>query len=188
MSQRASISCRCCRTLIRRHRQAIHVYLGGDVYCLNSSCRTMSAGPRQFKDRWSLHSDQRRRQAVDQPTGRVLRRAWHLFQEILVPQIYYFRQQHCTTAPHASCSSAEKQLDGRTGPPYPPRWSQYSDKVLSVCVTSKDAYCCFSKLSASSRSRAASGCEAWERSRTETQGLCRVEGFWRHLSMVSHGR
>lgn len=47
------------------------------------------------------------------------------------------------------CSSAEKQLDERDDKGLCHKVGSYcSDKVLGICVTSKDAYCCFgSKLS-----------------------------------------
>jgi conjugal transfer mating pair stabilization protein TraN len=124
---------------------------GGDVYCLNGSCETIEReASTEFKDALvALHSIGDAGKQFDPENLTVFSGERGTCTKKI------FGASNCCSGSGVPlltpwlCSSAEKQLDEKDDKGLCHKVGSYcSDKVLGVCVTSKDAYCCFgSKLS-----------------------------------------
>jgi conjugal transfer mating pair stabilization protein TraN len=124
---------------------------GGDVYCLNGSCETIEReASTEFKDALvALHSIGDAGKQFDPDNLTVFSGERGTCNKKI------FGASNCCSGSGVPlltpwlCSSAEKQLDEKDDKGLCHKVGSYcSDKVLGVCVTSKDAYCCFgSKLS-----------------------------------------
>jgi conjugal transfer mating pair stabilization protein TraN len=124
---------------------------GGDVYCLNGSCETIEReASTEFKDALvALHSIGDAGKQFDPDNLTVFSGERGTCSKKI------FGASNCCSGSGVPlltpwlCSSAEKQLDEKDDKGLCHKVGSYcSDKVLGVCVTSKDAYCCFgSKLS-----------------------------------------
>ena len=124
---------------------------GGDVYCLNGSCETIEReASTEFKDALvALHSIGDAGKQFDPDNLNVFSGERGTCNKKI------FGASNCCSGSGVPlltpwlCSSAEKQLDEKDDKGLCHKVGSYcSDKILGVCVTSKDAYCCFgSKLS-----------------------------------------
>jgi conjugal transfer mating pair stabilization protein TraN len=124
---------------------------GGDVYCLNGSCETIEReASTEFKDALvALHSIGDAGKQFDPDNLTVFSGERGTCSKKI------FGASNCCSGSGVPlltpwlCSSAEKQLDEKDDKGLCHKVGSYcSEKVLGVCVTSKDAYCCFgSKLS-----------------------------------------
>lgn len=124
---------------------------GNDVYCINGDCETIEReASTEFKDALvALHAIGDAGKQFDPNTLTVFSGT----RETCNKKI--FGASNCCSGKGVPlltpwlCSSAEKQLDEKDDKGLCYKVGSYcSDKVLGVCVTSKDAYCCFgSKLS-----------------------------------------
>ncbi|MEG3173924.1 conjugal transfer protein TraN [Sphingomonas sp. ZB1N12] len=124
---------------------------GGDVYCLNGSCETIEReASTEFKDALvALHSIGDAGKQFDPANLTVFSGERGTCNKKI------FGASNCCSGSGVPlltpwlCSSAEKQLDEKDDKGLCHKVGSYcSDKVLGICVTSKDAYCCFgSKLS-----------------------------------------
>jgi conjugal transfer mating pair stabilization protein TraN len=123
---------------------------GDDVYCINGDCEPVEReASTEFKDAVvGLH-------ALGQANAEFNESTLTLFsgtRETCNKKI--FGASNCCSGKGVPlltpwlCSSAEKQLDEKDDKGLCHKLGSYcSDKVLGICVTSKDAYCCFaSKL------------------------------------------
>jgi conjugal transfer mating pair stabilization protein TraN len=124
---------------------------GGDVYCLNGNCETIEReASTEFKDALvALHAIGDAGKQFDPANLTVFSGERGTCTKKI------FGASNCCSGNGVPlltpwlCSSAEKQLDEKDDKGLCHKVGSYcSDKVLGVCVTSKDAYCCFgSKLS-----------------------------------------
>lgn len=124
---------------------------GGDVYCLNGNCETIEReASTEFKDALvALHAIGDAGKQFDPANLTVFSGERGTCTKKI------FGASNCCSGSGVPlltpwlCSSAEKQLDEKDDKGLCHKVGSYcSDKVLGVCVTSKDAYCCFgSKLS-----------------------------------------
>lgn len=124
---------------------------GGDVYCLNGDCETIEReASTEFKDALvALHSIGDAGKQFDPNNLTVFSGERGTCSKKI------FGASNCCSGSGVPlltpwlCSTAEKQLDEKDDKGLCHKVGSYcSDKVLGVCVTSKDAYCCFgSKLS-----------------------------------------
>ncbi len=124
---------------------------GGDVYCLNGNCETIEReASTEFKDALvALHSIGDAGKQFDPANLTVFSGERGTCTKKI------FGASNCCSGKGVPlltpwlCSSAEKQLDDKDDKGLCHKVGSYcSDKILGVCVTSKDAYCCFgSKLS-----------------------------------------
>ncbi len=124
---------------------------GGDVYCLNGNCETIEReASTEFKDALvALHAIGDAGKQFDPDNLTVFSGERGTCSKKI------FGASNCCSGSGVPlltpwlCSSAEKQLDEKDDKGLCHKVGSYcSDKVLGVCVTSKDAYCCFgSKLS-----------------------------------------
>jgi conjugal transfer mating pair stabilization protein TraN len=124
---------------------------GGDVYCLNGNCETIEReASTEFKDALvALHSIGDAGKQFDPNNLTVFSGERGTCNKKI------FGASNCCSGKGVPlltpwlCSSAEKQLDEKDDKGLCHKVGSYcSDKILGVCVTSKDAYCCFgSKLS-----------------------------------------
>lgn len=119
----------------------------GDIYCLNGECETVEReASDEFKDALvGLH-------ALGQANAEFSENDLSLFKgsrETCAKKI--FGISNCCTGKGAPiltpwlCSAAEQQLDKKDDAGLCHKVGTYcSSKVLGVCVTKRDAYCCFS--------------------------------------------
>ena len=124
---------------------------GGDVYCLNGDCETIDRQPStEFKDALvALHALGDAGAQFDPNNLTVFSGERGTCSHKL------FGVSNCCSGKGVPlltpwlCSSAEQELDRKDDKGLCHKVGSYcSDKVLGICVTSKDAYCCFgSKLS-----------------------------------------
>lgn len=124
---------------------------GGDVYCLNGNCETIEReASTEFKDALvALHSIGDAGKQFDPANLTVFSGERGTCTKKI------FGASNCCSGKGVPlltpwlCSSAEKQLDEKDDKGLCHKVGSYcSEKILGVCVTSKDAYCCFgSKLS-----------------------------------------
>ena len=124
---------------------------GGDVYCLNGNCETIEhEASTEFKDALvALHAIGDAGKQFDPDNLTVFSGERGTCSKKI------FGASNCCSGSGVPlltpwlCSTAEKQLDEKDDKGLCHKVGSYcSDKVLGVCVTSKDAYCCFgSKLS-----------------------------------------
>lgn len=124
---------------------------GGDVYCLNGNCETIEReASTEFKDALvALHAIGDAGKQFDPANLTVFSGERGTCNKKI------FGASNCCSGKGIPlltpwlCSSAEKQLDEKDDKGLCHKVGSYcSDKVLGICVTSKDAYCCFgSKLS-----------------------------------------
>ena len=124
---------------------------GGDVYCLNGNCETIEReASTEFKDALvALHSIGDAGKQFDPNNLTVFSGERGTCNKKI------FGASNCCSGKGVPlltpwlCSSAEKQLDDKDDKGLCHKVGSYcSEKILGVCVTSKDAYCCFgSKLS-----------------------------------------
>ena len=124
---------------------------GGDVYCLNGNCETIEReASTEFKDALvALHAIGDAGKQFDPDNLTVFSGERGTCSKKI------FGASNCCSGSGVPlltpwlCSTAEKQLDEKDDKGLCHKVGSYcSDKVLGVCVTSKDAYCCFgSKLS-----------------------------------------
>ena len=124
---------------------------GNDVYCINGNCEQIEReASTEFKDALvALHAIGDAGKQFDESTLTVFSGE----RETCNKKI--FGASNCCSGKGVPlltpwlCSSAEKALDEKDDKGLCHKVGSYcSDKVLGVCVTSKDAYCCFgSKLS-----------------------------------------
>lgn len=124
---------------------------GNDVYCLNGNCEQIEReASTEFKDALvALHSIGDAGKQFDPNNLTVFSGERGTCNKKI------FGASNCCSGKGVPlltpwlCSSAEKQLDEKDDKGLCHKVGSYcSDKVLGICVTSKDAYCCFgSKLS-----------------------------------------
>ena len=124
---------------------------GDDVYCINGDCEPVEReASTEFKDAVvGLHVLGQANAEFDEATLTLFSGT----RETCNKKI--FGASNCCSGKGVPlltpwlCSSAEKQLDEKDDKGLCHKVGSYcSDKVLGICVTSKDAYCCFeSKLS-----------------------------------------
>ena len=157
---------------------------GGDVYCLNGSCETIEReASTEFKDALvALHSIGDAGKQFDPDNLNVFSGERGTCNKKI------FGASNCCSGSGVPlltpwlCSSAEKQLDEKDDKGLCHKVGSYcSDKVLGVCVTSKDAYCCFgSKLSRilQEQGRQQIG-KAWGKPKDETCKGFSIEEFQR---------
>lgn len=157
---------------------------GGDVYCLNGSCETIEReASTEFKDALvALHSIGDAGKQFDPDNLTVFSGERGTCSKKI------FGASNCCSGSGVPlltpwlCSSAEKQLDEKDDKGLCHKVGSYcSDKVLGVCVTSKDAYCCFgSKLSRilQEQGRQQIG-KAWGKPKDETCKGFTIEDFQR---------
>ncbi len=157
---------------------------GGDVYCLNGSCETIEReASTEFKDALvALHSIGDAGKQFDPNNLTVFSGERGTCSKKI------FGASNCCSGSGVPlltpwlCSSAEKQLDEKDDKGLCHKVGSYcSDKVLGVCVTSKDAYCCFgSKLSRilQEQGRQQIG-KAWAKPKDETCKGFSIEEFQR---------
>ncbi|RZL19618.1 MAG: conjugal transfer protein TraN, partial [Sphingomonas sp.] len=157
---------------------------GGDVYCLNGSCETIEReASTEFKDALvALHSIGDAGKQFDPDNLTVFSGERGTCNKKI------FGASNCCSGSGVPlltpwlCSSAEKQLDEKDDKGLCHKVGSYcSDKVLGICVTSKDAYCCFgSKLSRilQEQGRQQIG-KAWAKPKDETCKGFTIEEFQR---------
>ncbi|RZL20629.1 MAG: conjugal transfer protein TraN, partial [Sphingomonas sp.] len=157
---------------------------GGDVYCLNGSCETIEReASTEFKDALvALHSIGDAGKQFDPNNLTVFSGERGTCNKKI------FGASNCCSGSGVPlltpwlCSSAEKQLDEKDDKGLCHKVGSYcSDKVLGICVTSKDAYCCFgSKLSRilQEQGRQQIG-KAWAKPKDETCKGFTIEEFQR---------
>lgn len=132
------------------HAEPQQYLCSGDIYCLNGECETVEReASDEFKDALvGIH-------ALGQANAEFSATDLSLFQgnrETCARKI--FGISNCCTGKGAPiltpwlCSAAEQQLDRKDDAGLCHKVGTYcSSKVLGVCVTKRDAYCCFaSKL------------------------------------------
>jgi len=123
---------------------------GGDVYCLNGNCETIEReASTEFKDAVvALHSIGDAGKQFDPNNLTVFSGERDTCHKKLFGAANCCSGKGVPMLTPALCSAAEKKLDEKDDKGLCYKVGSYcSDKVLGVCVTSKDAYCCFgSKL------------------------------------------
>ena len=124
---------------------------GGDVYCLNGNCETIEReASTEFKDAVvALHSIGDAGKQFDPNNLTVFSGERETCHKKIFGAANCCSGKGVPMVTPALCSAAEKKLDEKDDKGLCHKVGSYcSDKVLGVCVTSKDAYCCFgSKLS-----------------------------------------
>jgi conjugal transfer mating pair stabilization protein TraN len=157
---------------------------GGDVYCLNGSCETIEReASTEFKNALvALHSIGDAGKQFDPNNLTVFSGERDTCNKKI------FGASNCCSGKGILmltpwlCSSAEKKLDEKDDKGLCHKVGSYcSDKVLGICVTSKDAYCCFgSKLSRilQEQGRQQIG-KAWAKPKDETCKGFTIEEFQR---------
>jgi len=157
---------------------------GGDVYCLNGSCETIEReASTEFKDALvALHSIGDAGKQFDPDNLTVFSGERGTCNKKI------FGASNCCSGSGVPlltpwlCSSAEKQLDEKDDKGLCHKVGSYcSDKVLGICVTSKDAYCCFgSKLSRILQEQGRQQiAKAWAKPKDETCKGFTIEEFQR---------
>jgi conjugal transfer mating pair stabilization protein TraN len=131
--------------------EPVQYICGDDVYCLNGDCEPIERGAStEFKDAVvALNALGQANSEFDENTLTLFRGA----RETCHKKV--FGLSNCCSGKGVPlltpflCSAAERQLDEKDDKGLCHRVGTYcSDRVLGVCVTRKDAYCCFqSKIS-----------------------------------------
>ncbi|TVV76983.1 conjugal transfer protein TraN [Sphingomonas solaris] len=157
---------------------------GGDVYCLNGNCETIEReASTEFKDAVvALHSIGDAGKQFDPNNLTVFSGERDTCHKKIFGAANCCSGKGVPLLTPALCSAAEKKLDEKDDKGLCYKVGSYcSDKVLGVCVTSKDAYCCFgSKLARilQVQGRAQIG-KAWGKPKTEQCKGFTIEEFQR---------